>query len=141
MQLLDIVHAPKGSRMTLRTQSTDAVITYAVLLKRFTDSGGGTVMTWSRDEAERTLSADLDDAFGFHIIITATTQPNTTAKMRAELTIGDYSYNALFSVPPRDNIGWSVILPSKPADVPVSEPRMEPRVSGPGVFGGPGRWP
>jgi hypothetical protein len=111
MQPLDIITVPRKSLMTLQTESDDSIVSYVVFLKRFTDSGGATTAIWNQNDVERTgVETTLDDAHGFHIIISATTRPGSTPRMRADLRIGKYRFDNAFHVPVNDNVGWSVIM-------------------------------
>jgi|GEM_PF-4242912 len=111
MHLLDIILTPRNSKATLRAQSHDDISTYIVILKRFTESGGSTAAVWQRSDVEtKGIVATLDDATGFHIIISAKTASNARAKMRVQLNIGEHQFDGLISIPPDDSVGWSVVM-------------------------------
>src|ERR1041385_5867509 len=115
MQPLDIIVAPRGSTMTLRTLTFPGdVPKYMIVLKRFVESGGGAapVAVWEgADAEEKGIAATLDDANGFEIIILAKTKVQAPTKMRAELAIGDdYRFDHIITLPTNDVVGWPVVM-------------------------------
>lgn len=135
MQPIDIITVPRSSQLTLHTKSMDDLDTYAVFLKRFSDSGGGTVATWTRDEVEKGITTTLDDANGYHIIISAKVRAGATRpRIRAMLAVGEHRFDELVFIPLNENVFWSILTRKEVT------PAMS--VSAPAAFiARPNEWP
>jgi hypothetical protein len=113
MRVIGGFEAHDGTRVRVKVSDVgDDVLTFAGVLKRFDDDGGGVDEKWSSDELEHGVMAKLGDAHGYDLIILPVSKTGSDPKMTVSVTADDASYSDQQTQNVGDNVpfGWRIFI-------------------------------
>jgi hypothetical protein len=113
MRAINGFDATPGTKIKVQISEVDAdVVTFAGVLKRFDDDGGGIEAKWTADELVHGVSAKLGDAHGYDVIILPVSKPGTNPSMTASLDAPSVGFRDRQVQSVGDNVpfGWRIFV-------------------------------
>ncbi|MGH7489632.1 MAG: hypothetical protein ACREMY_29130 [bacterium] len=103
--------AIRNTKIRLKVSDATGVGTFRGVLKRFEQDGGSIDETWSPDQLKQGVSAVLNDAHGFNVVILPVAQKET-ASMTVTISADDPPHEETQTVDVSDNepFGWRVFM-------------------------------
>jgi len=114
MRVIGGFDAHAGTNIGLRVTVVDGegLETFAGVLKKFDEDGGGVVAKWSSAELQNGVSAVLGDAHGYDVVILPVSKSGTDPKLGVQMEADDPHYSDKQTVAVGDNIpfGYRIFL-------------------------------
>lgn len=114
MRVIGGFDAHPGTEIGLRVTVSDdeGLETFAGVLKKFDEDGGGVVVKWSSAELLKGVSAVLGEAHGYDVVILPVSKPGTDPKLTVEMGADKPPYSNKQTVAVGDNIpfGYRIFL-------------------------------
>ena len=115
MRVINGFDAKSGTNITVTVNSIDNkgdISTFAGVLKRFDDDGGGVDVKWNASELLNGASAKLGDAHGYDVIILPVTPSGKNPTMKVTIDANAVGFKETTDESVGDNVpfGWRIFM-------------------------------